>query len=434
MSTTAVKQRIYIMSDEFNLKQVRNNLVAKDNRLIQQGRNGLDLIENKAILYLISKIQPDDEPGKHYHFNCQEFKALLNWSSEASYDYIKIMLQNIADVSQWIEDERDGKKKDILLRWFNIVRMDPGDGDIEISFHEDMFPYVVQLIKSRQDGKGFFTTYRLQNVSLMKHKYSIKIYELLKSFSNNNIWVFENGTGSEYDLQRKIADTEIDKKTRKPISKIPENWSNFAIFKRDVLEPAKKEINKYTDIEIDYAAKKQDINHRKTRAIRTIEFYMVKKTKLEQQKTDETIDKEYDRIEDENNYHQMSLDELESASIKEAFFKRHAEALEKEKMEESEKAVNESKFPILYEALNVERRAAFSEEKIEQLYNEAIKDRVPGNVSIDMWELFAVDYITYYYNKIKATPENTKTDTYNRLLDSVKNDYDKEAFRIIKKY
>ena len=276
------------MSSNFDLREARNNLVAKDNRLIQNSRFSLGAIENKAILYLISKIQPDDKPGKIYTFNCKEFQALLKWNTDDSYSYMKIMLQNLGDISWWIDGEVEGKKKDILLRWFDITRMDPGNGDIEISFQSDMFPFLLDLQKHLEEEGRYYTTYKLQNVTLMKHRYSPRIYELLKSYQyNNKKWTFENGTGSEYDLQRRIADTEMDKKTRKAVSLIPESWSNWAVFKRDVLEPAVKEINKYTDIKVAYDGKKEDIHHKKTRAIRTIEFYMVGKTGPEQRNTDE---------------------------------------------------------------------------------------------------------------------------------------------------
>ena len=45
-----------------------------------------------------------------------------------------------------------------------------------------------------------------------------------------------------------------------------------------------------------------------------------------------------------------------------------------------------------------------------------------------------VDLITYYYDKIIATLEDTKTTVYNRLLDCVKNDYDNQVNDIIEQY
>ena len=417
------------MSD-FDLKETRNNLVAKDNRMIQDSRMSLSMIENKAVLYLISKIKPKDVPGEIYIFNCREFQALLKWNKEASYQNIKIMLQNLGDISWWIEGNVNGRKKDILVRWFDIVHMDPGNGDIEISFHKDMFPFLLDLQKHLEEDGHYYTTYKLQNITLMKHRYSPRIYELLKSYQfNNRKWTFENGTGTEFDLQRRIADTVRDKKTGKPESMIPDSWANWAIFKRDVLNPAVDEINKYTDIKVAYIGKKEDIHHRKTRAIRTIEFYMVTKTVPEQRATDKIIDAEYIAIEEEEKNHQLSIEEL--------FFKEHEKRLEMEKEEreyfedvQRNKKVGEAKHPVLFEELNENRQAGFDEKKINQLYSMAIKGRVAGEIPIDKWEWFAVDLVTYYYDNIVTTPEDTKTTIYKRLLDCIKNDYDKVAYGI----
>lgn len=427
------------MSSEFDLKETRNNLVAKDNRLIQNSRFSLGAIENKAILYLISKIQPGDKPGKIYTFNCKEFQALLKWNTEDSYSYMKIMLQNLGDISWWIDGEIEGRKKDILLRWFDITRMDPGSGDIEISFQSDMFPFLLDLQKHLEEEGRYYTSYKLQNVALMKHRYSPRIYELLKSYQfNNKLWTFENGTGTEYDLQRRIADTEMDKKTRKPISKIPESWKNWAIFKRDVLEPAVKEINKYTDIKVAYEGKKEDIHRRKTRAIRTIIFYMVGKTDPEQRDTDEIIDAEYREIEDRDKYHQITLEEL---SVSEKFFQAHEESLKREKAEkemeaaeEKDKQAEKSKYPVLFGELNNDRDAKLDENKVRHLYDLAIHDRVAGRVALPNWEMFATNLILYYYDKIIATPEETTTTLYNRLMDSVRNDYDNEAMNLYERW
>lgn len=424
-----------IMNSNFDLRESRNNKVAKDNRMIQNSRMSLGHIENKAILYLISKIKPDDKPGRIYIFNCKEFQALLNWNREASYQSIKIMLQNLGDLSWWIEREVKGKKKDILVRWFDIVHMDPGNGEIEISFHQDMFPFLLNLQKHLEEDGHYYTTYKLQNVTLMKHRYSPRIYELLKSYQyNKRKWTFENGTGSEYDLQRRIADTVIDKKTREAISVIPSGWSNWAIFRRDVLDPAVKEINKYTDIKVAYEGKKEDIHRRKTRGIRTIVFYMVGKTEPEQRETDNIIDAEYIVIEDKQKYHHMNVEEM--------FFQAHEESLERERIERKlfeaenkEKQINRSKHPVLFAELNnKERNANLDEKKVEQLYSSAIKGRVAGEVPAQEWELFAVDLVIYYYDKIAATPEDTKTTLYKRLLNCITNDYDDMVNKLLEYY
>lgn len=418
------------MGKEFDLKETRNNLVAKDNRIIQESRFSLSLLENKAVLYLISKIKPDDKPNQIYVFSCREFQALLNWNKEASYQNIKIMLQNLGDMSLWIRGEVNGREKDILVRWFNIVHLDPGNGEIEISFHEDMFPYLLDLQKHLEEEKRYYTTYKLQNVSLMKHKYSIKLYELLKSYQyNNQKWTFENGTGSEFDLQIRLADTKMDRKTRRAVSMIPDGWANWAVFKRNVLDPAVQEINKYTDIKVAYEGKKVDLHHRKSRAIRTIEFYMVGKTAPEQKSTDQIIDAEY------------TIMESHHPSVEELFFEEHEKSIAAERKEKEyfdalkkEQCINASEHPMLYESLVEERKADFDEKKVNELYNTAIRGRVAGNIPRDQWEIFATDLITYYYDRAEATPEETKSTTYNRILDCVKNDYEQVVKDLLEKY
>lgn len=423
------------MTNDYDLEEARNRLVAKDNRLIQNSRYALDASENKAVLYLISKIQPEDEPGKLYEFNCREFQALIRWGKDASYKKIKLMLKKLGDMSWWLDLEGG---EESLVRWFNIVRMDPGTGHIKIKFHEDMFPYLLELNK-RTGAGSFFTSYKLQNVTLMKHKYSPRLYEILKSYQyNNQRWTFENGTGMQYDLQRMLGDAILEECENKGKPIIPETWKNWAVFKRDVLEPAVKEINKYTDIKVAYEGKKQDIHRQKTRAIRTIEFYMVGKTEPEQQNTDSIIDAEYREIEDRNKYHQMAL---EGYSVAEKFFKEHEESIAEEKRQKAifeaakqEEKANKSKHPILFAELNNGRNANLDEKKVAQLYNTAIAGRVAGNVDLSEWELFATDLVVYYYDKIVATPEETKTTLYKRLLDCVKKDYDNESIKAINQH
>lgn len=414
----------------YDLRETRNNLVAKDNRLIQNSRYALSNNENKAVLYLISKIQPDDKPGKKYIFNCKEFQYLIKWNGDASYKKIKEMLTRLSDMRWWIDIDDDNEA---LVRWFNIIHMNKGTGDIEISFHDDMFPFLLNLQQHLENDGHYFTTYKLQNITLMKHRYSPRIYEILKSYQfNNKKWTFENGTGTKYDLQRMIGDCILgDGVNGEPT--IPESWKNWAVFKRDVLDKAVMEINKYTDIKVAYDGKKEDLSHRKTRAIRTIEFYMVGKTEPEQQVTDKIIDAEYVQIQNEDDYHQMSIEEM--------FFKDHEKRLDEERekrkvFDEStnKKRKNKIKHKILFEELNEERNADFDEAKVNCLYSTAIRARVAGKVPRTEWEMFAVDLITYYYDKIIATVEDTKTTVYNRLLDCVKNDYDNQANEIIEQY
>lgn len=406
------------------LKNARNNLIAKDTRMIQNSRQELTMLENKAILYMISKICPTDKPGKVYIFDCQEFQELLKWNSNNCYAKIKAMLTRLGDKSWWIKTA-DGKEA--LVRWFNTLHIDPGTAQIEVTWHEDTTPYLLDLQRRRAEDGTYFTTYRLQNITLMKHKYSPRIYELLKSYQFNNVkWTFEIGTGSDYDLQVRIANTKQDAKTRKCISVIPASWSNWAVFKRDVIEPAVEEINKYTDIKVAYRAKKEDLSHKSYRSIKSIEFYMVKKTPGEQKKTNQIIDDEYydiiDPVIQAASAKQMSLEE---------FLTSHKDLQDQE--DEERRYEERSKRPHALITESVEAinggKLEFSEKQIDSLYETSLKYMTPYDIDVRNYELFATDLISYYYKLILAYNDEDdavskeKKGKFARLQDMIANDY-----------
>lgn len=134
-----------------------------------------------------------------------------------------------------------------------------------IRFHQDMAPYIYELVEQQMKQPHiYFTTYAYEYIIRMKRSYSPRLYEILKSYQYNNIeWFFDLN-----QLKALLAD--FDENTSEAI--IPKNWSNFAVFKRDVLEPAKKDINTYSDLKIDYTAQKVNIHGKPTRGYSLIHF------------------------------------------------------------------------------------------------------------------------------------------------------------------
>lgn len=413
-------------SSESSLDKTRKQLVAKRNDMIQRSRFALTAVENKAVLYILSKVRPGDKIGDVYEFKCREFYQLIKWEKQ-SYKDIRDMLQRIKSVN-WIIQEGD---EDVVLSWFDIVRANPKTEVIKISFSTDMAPYILGLVQQREDGR-FFTSYALEKVALMKHQYSPRIYELLKSYSNRQSWSFELGTGSVRDLQVIIATM-----AKEPVSGdykipiIPTGWSNFAIFNRDVLRPAKEEINRYTDIKIEYEASKVDIYGVKHRKYCTVTFYMLEKTRGEKAEAEAAIDAEYIDNEDISEQHQMTLQEWFIEKHKERLLEEQEEnetAEQKKRQEEEaerEKKYNDSKYPLLWAEF-----PEFDENQIDILFKEAIKHLDPALVAFSDRDLWAVDFIRYYYDYVKATDKDTRTTFYKRLLDYVRKDYDLYAEKI----
>lgn len=399
------------------LNKIRHNLIVKDNRLIQNSRYSLSLMEHKVLNYLVLMIKPDDKPDHVYRFNCRDFQFAINWGrSDIAYNRIKGLLTKLASIQWWMDINEN---EEALVRWFNIVHMDKGRGDIFIKFHEDIFPFLFNLQGHPYTSSAFETT------SLMKHKYSIRIYELLKSYQNNKVWIFENGTKSKYDLQRRIVGVD-DKKN----PDIPVGWSHWSNFQKDVLEPAVEEINRYTDLIIAYEGFREDMSHRRTRGVETIRFYITKKTSIEQEATDNII---------EGKYREISYNKLDKTPIVDKeFFSEYEQRLEEEESvikereaKEFNERIEKSKYPLLTSHLGKD----FDDEEIENLFTLAIrKGKVLGEISFDKWDIFSTDYIGDCYEAIKMDKKNTRTTIYNRLVDAVKKDYNKVVDMYVDKY
>ena len=124
-----------------------------------------------------------------------------------------------------------------------------------------MKPYLLQL-------KERYTQYELLYTLAMRSQYSIRIYELLKS----------------YECQRgKIFDIDELKKIL-----FAEKYKLFGDFKRKVLNIAMREINELSDISVTYGVIKE------SRRFAKIEFIIKTKKNLDEKMTtwvkiDETI-------------------------------------------------------------------------------------------------------------------------------------------------
>ena len=412
--------------------RARHQLVARRCDMILRSRNSLSLVETKAVLYAISKVQPHDTKDKLYDFDCNEFYNLINWKKR-SYVTLKAMLKRIADQSWWI-NETDDPRLGKLCRWFDIVNIEKdkrGERHVTIRFHETLFPYILNLHEQYQEAGYYYMTYQFQYVALMDHVYGIRLYDILKTYGrNNNSWVFEFGTFKDNDIQMMIASLKFPEQSKRSgstsdmiLTKLPKSWDIWTFFERDVLIPAKDNINKYTDLKIDYQPMKTDLHGHTSRRVIAIRFFMLDKTEGEKDETEAVIDKTYEQL---FVYRQMELKDYQSGiDIGRTFYQKHEERLAMEEEEKSEERINISNYKI---AASMFRE--FTERELDRLMIAAYAQMPAGQIDFGNREMWAVDYIDHYYKKIEDTPDETKTTPFRRLLNLLDNDYDDFALQI----
>jgi len=112
------------------------------------------------------------------------------------------------------------------FRWIQKkILKNQGDGQITMTFTDEILKYISQL-------KGHFTSYKIHCVSNLKSVYSMRLYELLIQFKSTGV--------------RVISVDEF-----KNLLGLEQMYSQFKFLKRDVINPAIKELNVKSDLNIE---------------------------------------------------------------------------------------------------------------------------------------------------------------------------------------
>lgn len=202
----------------------KKNIVSKRNDLITQ-KYDLTLNEQKLILLLASMVQPNDDSFKIYKIDVKEIVDLFNIKDKGFYRKTREIIKNLKNKGFTIEKE-NGNILDI--NWLASAEYFVGEGYIEVELSSKLKPYLLNL-------KTLYTSYKLGNVLSLKSKYSIRIFEIMKS--------------NEFKKEFKITLTEL-----KSILGIKEkSYDIYQNFKNRVLLKAQEEINLNTDINIEFS-------------------------------------------------------------------------------------------------------------------------------------------------------------------------------------
>lgn len=214
-----------------NIKEDRESLVVKGNDLIRNTRYDLSVTEQKILIYLISKIVAEDKDFKHIKFKIAEYCDVAGIKRGGTeYEMIKESIKSIRDKSWWIKID----KKELLFSWIDTADIEEKSGEVGITLSESLKPFLLDI-------KGNFTKYELINVLVLKSKYSIRLYEIFKSYLWLNHW-------------------EIKVDDFRELIGIEDKYLDFTELKRNVILPSIKEINKYTDLQIEYNTQKRGRN------------------------------------------------------------------------------------------------------------------------------------------------------------------------------
>ena len=225
-------------SDEIiAVKKQREYHVVKSNELVQKNRFELSLTEQKTVAYVCSMIKPIEAKDRakgvpyqlEYDFNIRDYCKVcgIDYDNGNNYANIKATLKKLSDRSMWVTfDEKPDEE--VLCRWLSKVRTNKKSGIAHIKLDEDLVPYLFDLGRK-------FTEYQIYNILAMKSAFSVRIYELMKSYA------FQKSHTFKVDELKRLLMVEDVK-----------SYKDFSLFRAKVLEVAEREINELTDLTISF--------------------------------------------------------------------------------------------------------------------------------------------------------------------------------------
>lgn len=267
--------------DELAVQRIRlerDACVRKANDLIQKSRFDLSTQQQKIILYLISKITPFDDDFEEYQFTIKDFCRVCGITlSGTNYKQLKEQIKEIADKSIWVY-LKPGVSS--LLRWITEPEIDENTGIIKICLDRKMKPFLLRL-------KSNYTQYELIYTLKFRSKYTIRLYELVKSIHFHEQEQFIKRYSLE-EIRRLLG---------------AETYCRFPDFRKKVIEPAVEEINEYSDKSITWKPIKDG------KAVKYIEFTI---------DTKDEVKKLFVRqlVEDELDLNQLSLFDIDTEDMK----------------------------------------------------------------------------------------------------------------------
>jgi plasmid replication initiation protein len=208
----------FVMNEIMNQQ---SQLVVKHNDLIQKSKYNLTITQQKLIAYIISLIKPTDKELKKYEVSVSDFCQLCGIDKRYFYTDFKDLIDDLDNKAFWIETD----EKLFKFRWFLKAEYMKKQGKVLLLLDDDVKKYLIDL-------KEKFTVYELYNILALKSKYSVRLYELFKSYAFQKEKVFLIDEFKELLLAT--------------------NYNNFKDFRNRVLEKAIDEINFYTDLDVSY--------------------------------------------------------------------------------------------------------------------------------------------------------------------------------------
>ena len=192
---------------------------SRQSHIIVNARYALSKNEIDLLLTLLTEIKKEDKDFKDYVFSLKdlEVKTSKKWQSKQLRETAKGLM------SKPLEIEESAERWEII-NWFSYFKY--RDGVITCRFDKGLKPYLLEM-------KNRFVVSDLRMVLPMRSSYSKRVYLMLKEYS-------------------KIGERTMELEALQDLLRVPKSLKRYDNFKAKVLMKSKEDINKFTDLKVDF--------------------------------------------------------------------------------------------------------------------------------------------------------------------------------------
>ena len=213
-----------------NLVSVNEESKVKKTEALIRGRYELNPLALKFITAIIACLKRGDPIDKEYSFRVKDFSELIGEEYANLYTYLKSTVRELLQKPIEIQTD-DGW---IMANWISDGEYREKEGTISFMISPKLRPYLL-------DAKERFLVYSIKNILFLKSKYSIRMYEILRDWYNQE---------TRYKKKTKVEKI-IELEHLKKILKVPKGYK-YSDFKKYILLKSKQELSEHTDIEFDF--------------------------------------------------------------------------------------------------------------------------------------------------------------------------------------
>lgn len=198
-----------------------NRNIVKQSYELNNARYSLSSVETDIIMRMIAEVKNEDEDFKPYRFKVSELEKKIG--KQLDRRNLKTLAVELRRKNLTIDKGKDGF---LVTGWVSSFEYFAKTGEMELCFDPKLKPYLLKL-------QSHFAQSDIRQILQLSSEYAKRIYTIFKQWE-------------------KLGKYTVEVAQWQKILEVPKSLLIYNRFKEKVLEIAKEQINKNTDLRVEY--------------------------------------------------------------------------------------------------------------------------------------------------------------------------------------